>query len=137
MDFLNEVAGEFVGRSELADNMLIVRFQDERLRFFTDNPVSIGIQYAANSATCRMFAYVRTDINASNDRVFELCNRLNSQAGNYARYYLNEEHDVMVELNYLAFDDDVFTHVITPGMVARIAKAVDDAVAAFYSLENA
>lgn len=79
MDFLNEVAGQFIGRSELSDNMLIVRFQDERLRFFSDSPVSVGVQYAPNSATCRMFAYVRTDIKANNDKVYELCNRLNSQ----------------------------------------------------------
>lgn len=136
MDFLNEVAKEFVGKCETDEGVLIIRFQDNRLQLFNDTAISIAVQYSKNTATCRVFAYVWPDIEAEVGMVHELCNKLNSQAGNYVRYYLNEENDVMVELNYCAFVDDVFTRVITPGMVSRIAKAVDEAYLAFYDLTN-
>ena len=136
MDFLNEVAKEFAGKCEMDEDTLIVQFQDDRLQVFNDIPLSIGIQYSINLSTCRLFAYVRTDIDAAADKVHKLCNCLNRQAGNYVRYYLNDENDVMVELNYCAFVDDVFTRVITPGMVARIAKAVDESYIAFHALTN-
>lgn len=136
MDFLNEVAKEFEGKCEIGEDILIIRFQDDRLQLFNDTPISIVVQYSKNTATCRLFAYVRADIEAEAGRVYELCNKLNSQAGNYIRYYLNDENDVMVELNYCAFVDDVFTRVITPGMVARIAKAVDESYIAFHNLTN-
>lgn len=136
MDFINEVAKEFEGRCEIGENIMIIRFQDDRLKLFNDTPISVVLQYSEYTATCRLFAYVRPDIEAKAEQVYELCNKLNSQAGNYVRYYLNDENDVIVELNYLAFPDDVFTGIITPGMVARIAKAVDESYIAFHALTN-
>lgn len=136
MDFLNEVAKEFEGKCGMDEDILVIQFQDDRLQIFNDIPLSIGIQYSSDLATCRLFAYVRTDIKAAADIVYELCNRLNRQAGNYVRYYLDDENDVMVELDYCAFVDDVFTRVITPAMVFRIAKAVDDSYVAFHDLTN-
>lgn len=136
MDFLNEVAKEFEGKCEICKDILIIRFQDDRLQLFNDTPISIVVQYSKSAATCRLFAYVLPDIEAEAGKVYELCNILNSQAGNYVRYYLNDENDVMVELNYCAFDDDLFTRVIAPGMVMRIAKAVDEAYIAFHNLTN-
>lgn len=136
MDFLNEVAKEFEEKCEADEGVLIIRFQDNRLQLFNNTAISIAVQYSKNTATCRVFAYVLPDIEAEAGRVHELCNKLNSQAGNYVRYYLNDENDVMVELNYCAFVDDVFTRLVTPGMVARIAKAVDESYLAFHALTN-
>lgn len=134
MDFLTEVAKEFEGKCELGEYVLLIQFQHDKLQLET--PVPVAVQYSENTATCRVFSYVCTDIKAEPDMVCEFCNELNRQEFNYVRYYLNEDNDVIVELNYCAFEDDIFTRVITPGMVARIAIEVDKSYPAFRSLEN-
>ncbi len=136
MDFLNEVAKEFVGCCEIDEDLLLIHFKNDKLQIFNNTPVSVGVQYSQSLATCRIFAYVRPNIEATPSKVYELCNKLNRQVGNYVRYYLDDENDVIVELNYCAFVDDIFTRVIAPGMVARIAKAVDESYSAFYAITN-